>query len=188
MGEVLKADEGCLIHFYLPFIYQELFMNQTLEIARNTLLKPAGLNEQQLEKILGNILGSTIDNADLYFQAEYQESWVLEDGLVKEGSYHIHQGVGVRAMSGEKTGFAYSDDIVLPALNNAALAARSIAHHGQAGQLHISGNIVGHNLYPSINPLTTFDEQSKINLLRAIDAEARKIDSQDSSSHCEFSR
>ncbi len=151
-------------------------MNQPLEIARNTLLKPAGLSEQQLEKILGNILGSTIDNADLYFQAEYQESWVLEDGLVKEGSYHIHQGVGVRAISGEKTGFAYSDDIVLPALNNAAVAARSIAHHGQAGQLHVTGNIVGHNLYPSVNPLTTFDEQSKINLLRAIDVEARKID------------
>ncbi len=151
-------------------------MNQPLEIARNTLLAPAGLNEQQLEKILGNILGSSIDNADLFFQAEYQESWVLEDGLVKEGSYHIHQGVGVRAMSGEKTGFAYSDDIVLPALNNAAVAARSIAHHGKAGQLHVTGNVVGHNLYPAVNPLTTFDVQSKINLLRAIDAEARKID------------
>lgn len=151
-------------------------MNQPLEIARNTLLKPTGLTEQQLEKILGNILGSTIDNADLYFQADYQESWVLEDGMVKEGSYHIHQGVGVRAMSGEKTGFAYSDDIILPALNNAAIAARSIAHHGQSAQLHISGNIVGHNLYTTTNPLTTIGEQEKINLLRAIDAEARKID------------
>ncbi len=151
-------------------------MNQPLEIARNTLLTPTGLTEQQLEKILGNILGSTIDNADLYFQADYQESWILEDGFVKEGSYHIHQGVGVRAMSGEKTGFAYSDDIILPALNNAAIAARSIAHHGQSGQLHITGNIVGHNLYPAVNPLTTIDEQAKINLLRTIDIEARKMD------------
>lgn len=151
-------------------------MNKPLEIARKTLLKPAGLDESQLETILGNILGREIDNADLYFQAEYQESWSLEDGLVKEGSYHINQGVGVRAMSGEKTGFAYSDDIILPALNHAAVAARSIAKHGHNNQLHISGSIIKHDLYPQINPLTTFDVKEKINLLRAIDAEARRLD------------
>lgn len=148
-----------------------------LEIARKTLLLPAGIDETHLQKILGNILGRDIDSADLYFQAEYHESWVLEDGLVKDGSYHINQGVGVRAMSGEKTGFAYSDDIILPALNQAADAAKSIAQHGHGQQLHVAGAISGHDLYPQINPLTTFDVNAKINLLREIDKEARKLDS-----------
>src|SRR5580765_5082273 len=102
-------------------------MTNFLEIARHDLLDPAGLTDNQLQQVLSKILGNTIDNADLFFQSTYSESWVLEDGIIKGGSYSIDRGVGVRAMSGEKTGFAYSDDIVMPALEQAALAARSIS-------------------------------------------------------------
>src|SRR5688572_909363 len=102
-------------------------MTNFLEIARRNLLEPAGLTDNQLQTILGTVLGHSIDNADLYFQSTYSEAWVLEDGIIKGGSYDIDRGVGVRAMSGEKTGFAYSDDIVMPALEQAASAARSIS-------------------------------------------------------------
>ena len=91
-------------------------MANFLDIAKRDLLDPAGITDSQLQNILGNVLGTTIDNADLYFQSSYSESWVLEDGIIKGGSFGIDRGVGVRAMSGEKTGFAYSDDIILPSL------------------------------------------------------------------------
>src|SRR3989344_6804912 len=98
-------------------------MTNFLDIARHDLLDPTGLTDHQLQRVLSMILGSTIDNADLYFQSAYSESWVLEDSIIKGGSYNIDRGVGVRAMSGEKTGFAYSDDIIMPALEKAAKAA-----------------------------------------------------------------
>ena len=87
------------------------------------------------------MMGHSINRADLYFQTSRHESWVLEDGIVKEGSYNIEQGVGVRAISGEKTGFAYSDEIVLPALNQAADAAKGIGApaavlHRASGKAH----------------------------------------------------
>src|SRR4051794_16134867 len=109
--------------------------NNSLTIARRILLEPAGLTENHLEQVLGKMLGHTVDNADLYFQTTHYEAWVLEDGIIKEGNYSIERGVGVRAMHGEKTGFAYSDDVVLPALEQAANAARSIARQGNQGQL-----------------------------------------------------
>ncbi|MGH8369541.1 MAG: PmbA/TldA family metallopeptidase, partial [Gammaproteobacteria bacterium] len=90
-------------------------MNNALQIARNNLLASAGMDEQQLSRVLDRILSHKVDAADLYFQSSKHESWSLEDGMVKEGSYNIEQGVGVRAISGEKTGFAYSDEIELPA-------------------------------------------------------------------------
>ncbi len=92
-------------------------MTKLIEIAKQDLLDPAGLTDHQLQHVLSNVLGSTVDNADLYFQSSYSESWLLEDGIIKSGSYNIDRGVGVRAMSGEKTGFAYSDDILLPRWN-----------------------------------------------------------------------
>src|SRR5579871_1494561 len=110
-------------------------MQQPLEIAHKLLLAPAGITDQQLQVILGRLLGKNIDNADLYFQAMRHESWILEDGIIKEGEYSIDRGVGVRAVSGEKTGFAYSDDILLPALEQAATAARGIARSGGEGQV-----------------------------------------------------
>ncbi len=147
-----------------------------LEIARHDLLEPAGLTDNQLQNVLGKVLGNSIDNADLYFQANYSESWVLEDGIIKGGSYNIDRGVGVRAMSGEKTGFAYSDDIVMPALEQAAQAARSITQ--QEGQQKIQSWqwTQGHELYLPVNPLNSLHENDKVALLQRVDAYTRKLD------------
>lgn len=148
-----------------------------LEIARHILLEPAGLSEQALQKVLGNVLGNAVDHADLYFQNARQESWVLEDGIIKEGNYNIDYGVGVRAMSGEKTGFAYSDDIILPALEEAARAAKTIA--GTGGDTRIQAwhkTPVAHQLYGIDDPLKSMQDAEKIALLRQLDLEARKLD------------
>ncbi len=99
------------------------------------LLEPAGLGEQQLSATLGSVMRGGVDYADLYFQVSRQESWTLEDGIIREGSFSLDQGVGVRATSGEKTGFAYSDELLLPALTQAAGAARAIARQGQEGEV-----------------------------------------------------
>src|SRR3989304_553445 len=95
-------------------------MTNSLDTARRTLLAPAGLDESDLDRLLGQILTPRVDYADLYFQYSRHESWSLEEGQVKSGSYNVEQGVGVRAVSGEKTGFAYSAQILLPALSEAA--------------------------------------------------------------------
>lgn len=151
-------------------------MTNFLEIAKHDLLDPAGITENQLQKVLGNVLGSTVDNADLYFQSSYSESWVLEDGIVKGGSYSIDRGVGVRAMSGEKTGFAYSDDIVIGALEQAAQAARSISKHGGEHPISRMQWSTGHELYLPINPLITKTEKDKVALLQKVDQYARQQD------------
>src|SRR4051794_5960903 len=110
------------------------FPPSNLDIACQTLLEPNGINDTELQRILSKILGHQVDYADLYFQNSRQESFVLEDGLVKEGGYDINYGVGIRAVAGEKTGFAYSDDILLTALDSAASAARTIAQQGGGHQ------------------------------------------------------
>lgn len=102
-----------------------------LELARHSLLAPAGLEDRDLDRALRSLLRGGVDAADLYFQASRHEAWSLEDGIVKEGSHSIEQGVGVRALSGDRTGFAYSDEIVVPALMQAADAASAIARAGQ---------------------------------------------------------
>ena len=112
----------------------------TLALARQQLLIPAGLGEGDLHRALSCLLGHAVDGGDLYFQLHRAESWSLEDGQVKSASHAGRQGVGVRAVSGEKTGFAYSDEIVLPALLDAAAAARAIARHGGDGQLQVGTN------------------------------------------------
>src|SRR5690348_18430195 len=100
-------------------------MDSPLALAERNLLAPGGLAANDLERVFAQIMGPSIDAADLYFQHSRSESWMLEDGIVRDGSHSIEQGVGVRAISGEKTGFAYSDDIVLPQLLEAAGAARA---------------------------------------------------------------
>ncbi len=147
-----------------------------LDIAQQTLLSPAGLGELELQRTLDQLMGHRIDSADLYFQFVRQESWVLEDGIVREGSHNIEQGVGVRAISGEKTGFAYSDEIVLPALTEAANAARAIARQGQSGQVQSWQRHSGHTLYQPGDPLDSLDTADKIALLQALDREARRQD------------
>jgi len=90
-----------------------------LDVARDLILRPSGLDDHRLDRVFGEVLTHSVDFADLYFQLSHQESWSLEDGMVKDGTASIEQGVGVRALAGEKTGFAYSDEIVLPALTEA---------------------------------------------------------------------
>src|ERR1700753_1537101 len=103
-----------------------------LTIARDLILRPSGLDNSRLDRVFGEVLTHSVDFADLYFQLSREEAWSLEDGIVKDGSASIEQGVGVRALAGEKTGFAYSDEIVLPALEEASRAARAIAVQGDA--------------------------------------------------------
>lgn len=145
--------------------------------ATDLLLAPAGIDLQDLDKLIGEVSGPGVDYADLYFQYTRAESWSLEESRVKSGSHSIEQGVGVRAVSGEKTGFAYSDEFVLPALADAARAARAISREGGAGAKSIawSGASVP-ELYRPIDPLGTLDDDAKIALLEKVEAEARAKD------------
>ena len=139
------------------------------------MLEPAGIDENALDRLMGRLLAHQIDYADLYFQYRRHESWSLEESKVKSGSHTIDQGVGVRAVSREKTGFAYSDEIGLPTLLEAAGAARAIAHQGgstQAPTRWKSGS--GLELYPPTDPLTSLSDASKIKLLEDVEAEARR--------------
>ncbi|HKK05898.1 MAG TPA: metalloprotease TldD [Gammaproteobacteria bacterium] len=147
-----------------------------LDTARSALLEPAGLGDHDLQEVLDQLLGHAVDSADLYFQTSRHESWVLEDGIVREGSHNIEQGVGVRAISGEKTGFAYSDEIVLPALTQAAQTARAIARSGRQGRVQAWQGGAGHRLYLPVDPLESLSADDKVALLRELDAEARRQD------------
>ncbi len=148
----------------------------TLALARQQLLVPAGLGEDDLHRALDCLLGHAIDGGDLYFQSHRAESWSLEDGQVKQASHAIQQGVGVRAVSGEKTGFAYSDEIVLPALLEAATAARAIARHGGDSRLEVWQSAQRPVLYEPLDPLETLSAEAKVHLLERVDDEARRQD------------
>ena len=106
--------------------------HSTIDTVISQALEPAGLEEQHLSATLGSMMHGSVDYADLYFQVSRQESWSAEDGIIREGSFNLSQGVGVRAVSGEKTGFAYSDELLLPALQQAATAAKAIARAGHS--------------------------------------------------------
>ena len=108
-------------------------MSEVIQTASERLLAPGGLGMRDLERTLNGVLGQGIDAGDVYFQLSRAQSWVLEDGIIREGSHSIEQGVGVRAIAGEKTGFAYSDEIVPDALMSAAKAARAIARAVSGG-------------------------------------------------------
>jgi TldD protein len=149
---------------------------KNIDIATKTLLDPAGLSLSQVSQILQRILGNAIDSADIYFQVSEQSTWSLEDSIIKKGTYTIDKGVGVRAVAGEKTGFAYSDDIMLTALTDAADAAKSIAQRGQQGQLQIASSKLITPRYPAIDPQSSIEDIDNIRLLQQIDALARGLD------------
>lgn len=151
-------------------------MTEPLALARAVLLQPAGLDENSLANVLGDVMGHAVDYADIYFQLIREESWSLEDGIVKDGAHSIDGGVGVRALSGEKTGFAYSDEIVLPALLEAAHAARAIARSGTAGSVQAWRAQGRQSLYLPIDPVETLDDRAKVELLESIDRETRAMD------------
>lgn len=139
-------------------------------------LLQGGLQLDDLQNYLNTIHQHNIDFSDLYFQGSRHESWVLEDGIIKDGSFHIEQGVGVRAITGEKTGFAYADEITPAALNSAAIAARGIAQAGQQGKVQAWKRQTPHTLYDSADPIASMVQDKKIALLREADAYIRSLD------------
>ncbi|MEF8727814.1 MAG: metalloprotease TldD [Accumulibacter sp.] len=144
--------------------------------ARKTLLTPYGLDVADLTPVFGRIMAHQVDYADLYFQYSRSEAWSLEEGIVKSGSFSIDEGVGVRALAGEKTAFAYSDDISRPALDAAAAAARAIAGAGQERRVPALKRSTAHRLYLPNDPLASLDAGSKVSLLERLEALARAAD------------
>lgn len=149
-----------------------------LQVARDVLLTPFGLDESKLLKALGSMFTHKVDYADLYFQFTKSEGWSLEEGIVKTGSFSIDQGVGVRAVSGDKTAFSYSDEISESALLDAAAATRTIARQG-SGKIKVAGAMTpagGRALYLPHDPLTSLDATAKVQLLERIERIARAKD------------
>ncbi len=146
------------------------------ETASATLLAPHALDEARLQRVFGEIMAHRVDYADLYFQYSRSESWSLEEGIVKSGSFNIDQGVGVRAVSGEKTAFAYSDDISFNALSAAAQATRAIARQGGEGRTAVARQGELRALYAPQDPLASLGAPEKVALLERLERKARAID------------
>ena len=147
-------------------------------VSTSDLLAQAALTEQNLQELMGILSGPNIDDADIYFQSARHESWVLEDGIIREGGFNIDSGIGMRSISAEKTGFAYSDQVDMSVLTEVASNARAIVKAGQSGALpswyqneHITP------LYRADDVLSGLDEDGKVTLLREMDAVARETDS-----------
>ncbi|PHV12394.1 metalloprotease TldD [Chitinimonas sp. BJB300] len=140
------------------------------------LLSPYNLNEVALEQVFNEIMRNDVDYADLYFQYSRAEGWSLEEGIVKAGSFSIDQGVGVRVVSGEKTAFAYSDDISPLALQSAAHATRAIGRQGGSGVAGSTTHVRTHALYANLDPLSSLDEAAKVSLLEGVERYARTLD------------
>jgi TldD protein len=147
------------------------------KVAEQILLKPHGLAPHLLEQVFGQLFGNHVDYADLYFQYARSEAWSLEEGIVKSGSFNIEQGVGVRAISGEKTAFAYSDDISLAALKAAASTTRAIAAAGaQRLAPLLRRSKAPTALYVGNDPIASLDDAAKVTLLERLEAMARAVD------------
>jgi TldD protein len=155
---------------------KEQGMSEALAVAEQQLLAPGGLDQADLVKVLNHLMGSSVDAGDLYFQHSSREAWSLEDGLVRNATHSVEQGVGIRAISGEKTGFAYSDEIVLPALMQASTSARAIASHGSSGTVQAWNRKETSALYLPNDPMDTLSADEKVDLLRQVDTYARSLD------------
>src|SRR3954471_15696805 len=140
----------------------QIELPEPMQLAQRSLLDPGGLDTGRLGQTLDLVLGAKVDAADLYFQVSQEESWSLEDGIVKEGSASIEQGVGVRAMAGERTGFAYSDEIQPQALEEAARAARAIARRGGSGSMQAWHRVSGRSLYQPVDPAISLSDAQKV--------------------------
>ena len=151
--------------------------NASLNTAKSLLLDPWGLTESDMARSLGEIFTHKVDYADLYFQYTRSEGWSLEEGIVKTGSFSISQGVGVRAVAGEKTAFAYSDALSPEALLSSAHAVRTIARQG-AGRIYVrpDDGRPGSNLYAPVDPLSTMTAPEKVGLLERVEKMARAKD------------
>ena len=144
--------------------------------AGSILLAPHGLDNAQLGRVFGQMQTHDVDYADFYFQYCRTEAWSLEEGIVKSGSFNIEQGVGVRAVCGEKTAFAYSDDICLEALESAARATRAIARQGGSARTAVAAPARGRALYAATDPLESLDAAEKVRVLERIERLARALD------------
>ncbi|RQO42247.1 metalloprotease TldD [Variovorax sp. KBW07] len=151
---------------------------ERLATAQQLLLTPFGLDESHLSKALAEITSHRVDDADLYFQYTRSEGWSLEEGIVKTGSFSIDQGVGVRAVSGEKTAFAYSDDISEASLLDAARTVRSISSAGRTGRVKTPARKIAssRSLYNGVDPISTLDSTAKVKLLERVEKLARSRD------------
>ena len=151
---------------------------ERLATAKSLLLTPFGLDESHLSRALAEIKAHKVDEADLYFQYTRSEGWSLEEGIVKTGSFSIDQGVGVRAVSGEKTAFAYSDDISEAALLDAARTVRSISQAASQRRISVSKPKIARSrsLYPDQDPISTMDSAAKVALLGRVEKLARAKD------------
>ena len=151
---------------------------ERLATAQSLLLTPFGLDESHLSKALGEITRYGVDDADLYFQYTRSEGWSLEEGIVKTGSFSIDQGVGVRAVSGEKTAFAYSDDISEASLLDAARTVRSISSAGHTARAKTATKKIAgsRSLYNGVDPISTLDSTAKVELLGKVEKLARSRD------------
>jgi TldD protein len=152
---------------------------ERLAVAQSLLLDPYQLTESTLSRALATIGEHKVDDADLYFQYTRHEGWSLEEGIVKSGSFSIDQGVGVRAIAGEKTAFAYSDDLSEAALLDAARTVRTIAASGQSRRVKVSNKTQvakSRLLYAPLDPIATLDSTQKVELLERIERMARARD------------
>ncbi len=152
---------------------------QTLEMAQSTLWTPFNLNEVKVQQVLAEIFTRQVDFADVYFQNSCMQAWSLDEGIVKSGSFSIEQGVGVRAVVGEKTAFAYSDDIAMQPLLEAARSVKAIASAGKSARLQVPGSFNsrrGHSLYGCENPILSLDSAAKVALLERVETLARQRD------------
>ena len=147
-----------------------------LDTATTTLLAPFDLEAAKLQRVFGTLSTRKVDDADLYFQYSRYEGWSLEEGIVKSGSFNIEQGVGVRALSGEKTAFAYSDEISFDALQDAAKATRAIAAAGQSRRVKAVSRNLPKPLYAAIDPLASLDSAQKVALLEKLEKKCRALD------------
>ena len=149
-----------------------------LQLARQAILTPANIQDSDIEKLMNQLLSAEVDAADIYFQSSHSESWVLESGIVKEGHHSIEQGAGVRAVAGEKTGFAYSDRLEIPVLFEAINNVKAITRQAQNAQVNL--NAISTNprvLYPAMNPLKSLEDPQKIDFLKQLDTQTRQLDS-----------
>ena len=151
---------------------------ERLATAKSLLLDPFGLDESDLTRALNEIKSHQVDEADLYFEYTRSEGWSLEEGIVKTGSFSIDQGVGVRAVSGEKTAFAYSDDISAASLLDAARTVRTISSAAQTARVRSSVKKLAsaRSLYPGLDPIATMDSTAKVALLGTVERLARAKD------------
>ncbi len=146
------------------------------EAVRSQLLEPVGLELGDIDRALGALMSRRVDYADIYFQYTRFESWTVEDGIVKDGVHSVDHGMGVRALDGERTGFAYSDELGREALDDAVRAARGIARQGGGGRCKVAAAAAVKPLYPALDPMASLDDRQKVGLLAELDRDVRAMD------------